>query len=89
LRHLSADDPLYFQKPAFPVENRGGLISKLKFSSGSRLVGRRIKPQSSSPIYPKCHKPMQFLLNNGECQRVLRCADCGQPDPMQNADVQG
>jgi hypothetical protein len=32
---------------------------------------------------------MQFLLNNGECQRVLRCADCGQPDPMQNADVQG
>jgi len=32
---------------------------------------------------------MQFLLTRGERQRVLRCADCGQPDPMQNADVQG
>jgi hypothetical protein len=76
----------------FPVKNRSGLISKLKFSSLPKWQPLRwamYQAQSSSPICPKCHKPMQFLLTRGERQRVLRCADCGQPDPMQNADVQG
>jgi hypothetical protein len=91
LRHLSADDSLDFQKHP-PAENRSGLISKLKFSillKWELLRWAMYQAKSSSQICPKCNKPMQLLLTRGERQRALRCADCGQPDLMQNADVQG
>ena len=29
------------------------------------------------------------MLTRGKPERILRCADCGQPDPMQSADIQG
>jgi DNA-directed RNA polymerase subunit RPC12/RpoP len=45
--------------------------------------------QSSSPICAKCQKTMKFMLAKGEHQRVLRCTDCGQPDPMHTAETNG
>jgi translation initiation factor 2 beta subunit (eIF-2beta)/eIF-5 len=32
---------------------------------------------------------MTLVLTKGERERVLRCMDCGQLDPMQNAETQG
>jgi hypothetical protein len=45
--------------------------------------------QSASPVCPKCHKPRKLMLAEGECQRVLRCADCDPPDPMQTVETNG
>jgi hypothetical protein len=45
--------------------------------------------QSSPPICPKCHKAMKYMLTTGERQRVLRCADCSQLDPMLDTETQG
>ncbi len=41
--------------------------------------------QSSPPISPQCKKTMKLMLANGG--RVLRCVDCGQPDPMHDAET--
>jgi tRNA(Ile2) C34 agmatinyltransferase TiaS len=41
--------------------------------------------QSSPPICPQCLKTMQLMLSKGT--RVLRCVDCGQPDPMQATET--
>ena len=41
--------------------------------------------QSSPPVCPQCKKTMKLLLTKGA--RVLRCTDCGQPDPMQDAET--
>jgi hypothetical protein len=32
---------------------------------------------------------MKPTLTKGERERVLRCADCSQSDPMQSAETQG
>jgi hypothetical protein len=34
-------------------------------------------------------KQSPVMLAKGERQRVLRCADCGQPDPMHTAETSG
>ena len=44
--------------------------------------------QSASPICPRCHKPRKLVLAK-DGQRVLRCTDCGQPDPLASLDMQG
>jgi Zn ribbon nucleic-acid-binding protein len=43
--------------------------------------------QSSPPICPKCQKTKKLMLAKGQRQRVLRCVDCDQPDPMHNAET--
>jgi Zn ribbon nucleic-acid-binding protein len=45
--------------------------------------------QSAPPVCPNCQKPMKLMLAKRQRQRILRCVDCGQPDPMQTADAQG
>jgi hypothetical protein len=30
---------------------------------------------------------MKLMLAKGAGERVLRCIDCGQPDPLQNAET--
>jgi len=32
---------------------------------------------------------MKYMLTTGERQRVLRCADCSQLDPMLDTETQG
>jgi len=44
---------------------------------------------STTPVCPKCHKPMRLMLDKESGVRKLRCIDCGQPDPIQSADTQG
>jgi hypothetical protein len=34
-------------------------------------------------------KAMKLMLARGGNQRVLRCADCGQPDPMYTTETNG
>jgi tRNA(Ile2) C34 agmatinyltransferase TiaS len=43
--------------------------------------------QSSTPVCPKCRKTMKLMLARGQDERILRCADCGQPDPMHDAET--
>jgi hypothetical protein len=31
---------------------------------------------------------MKLMLAEGAHQKAFRCADCGQPDPMQSAETQ-
>jgi Zn ribbon nucleic-acid-binding protein len=40
------------------------------------------------PVCPQCQKTMKLMLAKGARQRVLRCMDCGQPDPMRSAETQ-
>jgi hypothetical protein len=30
---------------------------------------------------------MKLMLARGQDERILRCADCGQPDPMHDAET--
>lgn len=42
--------------------------------------------QTSPTICPQCHKALKMMLVRGG-QRALRCVDCGQPDPMHDAET--
>jgi hypothetical protein len=44
--------------------------------------------ESTSPVRPQCHKPKKLMLAK-DGQRILRCVDCGQPDPLASLDTQG
>jgi hypothetical protein len=47
----------------------------------------------SNPVLPgslpQMPKAMKLMLARGGNQRVLRCADCGQPDPMYTTETNG
>jgi Zn ribbon nucleic-acid-binding protein len=45
--------------------------------------------QSSPAVCPKCKRTMKLMLAKGGNQRVLRCVDCGQPDPMCTTETNG
>jgi hypothetical protein len=47
------------------------------------------KTQPSPLICPNCHKAMKLMLVKETGCPKLRCGDCGQPDPLQSADIQG
>jgi hypothetical protein len=44
--------------------------------------------QPYPPVCPQCQKGMKLVLEKGARQKVFRCADCGQPDPIRNAKTQ-
>ena len=44
--------------------------------------------QPYPPACPQCQKCMKLVLAEGAHQKMFRCAECGQPDPMQSAETQ-
>jgi hypothetical protein len=44
--------------------------------------------QPHPPVCPQCQKGMKLMLVKEVHQREFRCADCGQPDPMRDAETQ-
>jgi hypothetical protein len=50
------------------------------------LVMPQIQPYA--PVCPQCQRGMKLMLVRGAHQREFRCADCGQPDPMQSVETQ-
>jgi tRNA(Ile2) C34 agmatinyltransferase TiaS len=44
--------------------------------------------QPYPPVCPRCQKGMKLMLAEGARQKVFRCGDCGQPDPMQSDETQ-